>query len=132
MPSRYLYSVHRGKLNLLSNVLAACWVVAVVVDLFHRPQCRQRADRQCWRLKSIVAGSSDPAVAAVPRVLHGDVLGHQLAVEEVPMIVLKRVSKSYDGGSGYSVRDVIVGGAGRAVCWCCWAAPAAARPPRSR
>ena len=53
-----------------------------------------------------MAGGSDPAVAVVSRVLPGDVLGHQLAGEEAHMIVLECVSKSYDGGSGYSVRDV--------------------------
>ena len=37
VPSRYLYPVHRGKLNLLSNVLAACWVVALVWIVFHLP-----------------------------------------------------------------------------------------------
>jgi phosphatidylcholine synthase len=30
VPTRYLYSVYGGKLNVLSNLLAACWVVAAV------------------------------------------------------------------------------------------------------
>jgi phosphatidylcholine synthase len=44
VPSRYLYSVHRGKLNLLSNLLAACWGVALLWILFRLPNDSSEAD----------------------------------------------------------------------------------------
>jgi phosphatidylcholine synthase len=44
VPSRYLYPVHGGKLNLLSNVLAACWFVALVWIVFHLPSAASEND----------------------------------------------------------------------------------------
>jgi len=44
VPSRYLYSVHRGKLNLLSNLLGACWCVALLWILLRLPSDGSDAD----------------------------------------------------------------------------------------
>ena len=58
VPSRYLYTVHRGRLNLLSNVLAAGWVAALLWIAFRMPSDDLSTDK-------LLADSRDASLAGV-------------------------------------------------------------------
>jgi len=52
VPSRYLYTVYTGKLNLLSNVLGACWVVALLWIIFQLPSENVSGDTEVLHVGS--------------------------------------------------------------------------------
>ena len=82
VPSRYLYTVHRGTTQPVEQRAGRLLGRRAVVDCLPHAVRRLVHRQVVGRQQRCVVGGSDPAVAAVSRVLSGDVLGHQLAMKD--------------------------------------------------